>query len=209
MKVCRIPVGRMQTNCYLVSPDLHTQTLIIDPGDDADYIAGIISQKRLRPMAIMATHGHFDHIMAVCDLQTYFSIPFFINQSDQFLVSRLPQTVRYFIGKNIKVGTPAVSGYLYPDMIIKIGNDNFKLLLTPGHTPGSICLYHETDNVCFVGDTVFSGGAVGRTDHSYSDYRILENSVKHILSLPKFTRILPGHGEETTVWAETPFHRNI
>jgi glyoxylase-like metal-dependent hydrolase (beta-lactamase superfamily II) len=144
--------------------------------------------------------------MGVGDLQDFFSIPFFISKPDQFLVDRLPETVSLFIGKNIRINKPSVSGYLYPDMTLTIDKEILKIMTAPGHTPGSICLYNKMRSICFTGDTIFKGGALGRTDHVYSDCRKLIHSVKEILSLPGSTEIMPGHGEKTTVRKEIPYY---
>ncbi len=178
-------VGSMATNCYIVDG------MIIDPGDDAEYI---MSHLTVKPTMIVATHGHFDHIMAACALQLAYNIPFYMHEGDFFLLSRMQSSAKYFLGLK-EVDPPPV-----PSKI-----KDLPFIHTPGHTPGSICLYFKKDNILFSGDTIFADGAVGRTDFSYSKPLLLAESVQKILAYPAGTRILSGHGEQTTVKNERSF----
>jgi glyoxylase-like metal-dependent hydrolase (beta-lactamase superfamily II) len=154
--------------------------MIIDPGDDAEYIMTHLSQK---PSMIVATHGHFDHIMAAYAIQIAFNIPFYIHPKDIFLLKMMQSSAKHFLG------LPHVDPPPIPTPI-----KNLPFIHTPGHTPGSICL--QLDDILIVGDTIFADGSVGRSDHSYSDPAKLSKSIGTIRSYPKNTRILPGHGEE-------------
>lgn len=174
MNVQRLVVGQMATNCYLVD------TIIIDPGDDAEYISSHIKEP---PTMIVATHGHFDHIMAAFALQTMYNIPFYIHPDDIFLLSRMQESARHFLGLSHIDPPPN------PTPISTI-----PYVHIPGHTPGSICL--PFDDILIVGDTIFADGSVGRTDFAYSDTKKFMKSLKKVTSYPKNTRILPGHGEE-------------
>jgi glyoxylase-like metal-dependent hydrolase (beta-lactamase superfamily II) len=182
------------------------EALIIDPGDDADYITRILSDEKLKPTKIIATHGHFDHLMAATELQLAYNIPFLIHEKDKFLVKRLNETARYFTG--VKAGPPPkINKYLKKGEKIKLGDLSFKIIETPGHTPGSLSLYSRKEKLAFVGDLIFANGGVGRTDFSYSKTIDLQASVNKILKLPKDTMILAGHGPGTTVAEERRFHR--
>lgn len=177
MKVQRLVVGQMATNCYIVDG------IIIDPGDDAEYISEHINGT---PKMIVATHGHFDHIMAAFALQTMYKIPFYIHPDDIFLLARMKDSAEHFLGLTHIDPPPK------PTPIT-----NIKYIHVPGHTPGSICL--PFDDILIVGDTVFADGNIGRTDFRYSDSKKFMKSLKTITSYPKNTRILPGHGEEFTL----------
>jgi glyoxylase-like metal-dependent hydrolase (beta-lactamase superfamily II) len=203
MKYDVLKVGLMEANCYLVYSD--SECLIIDPGDDADFIADYIFRKGLTPVQILATHGHFDHLMAAFELSTAFRIPFLICRKDEFLLDRMEDSVKHFIGKNIVTRKPVVSGDLNQKIRIKFGNEYFRIIETPGHTPGSISFYCAASKICISGDLLFPGGAVGRSDFKYADKQLLYKSIGQILKLPADTRILPGHGEETTVGTEKPY----
>lgn len=205
MKIRCLVVGQLQTNCYLVFDESSSQGIIIDPGDDADYISRIISDEKIKPTKIIATHGHFDHIMATAELQLAFDIPFLIHKNDEFLVKRMNETSLYFTG--VKGGLiPKINDFLKQEQEIKVGNLIFKIIETPGHSPGGISLYSQKENTAFVGDLVFVNGGVGRTDFSYSNPLDLESSIKNIFSLPNKTSIFPGHGLETSISEEHKFH---
>lgn len=177
MTIKTLVVGQMATNCYIADD------IIIDPGDDAEYIISHLSSK---PRMIIATHGHFDHVMAAYALQLAYNLPFYIHEGDIFLLSRMQSSAKHFL-KLPHVDPPPKPSPL----------SHIHYIHTPGHTPGSISL--QFGDTLIVGDTMFADGAVGRTDHSYSDPLALSDSIQKIRSLPKGTRILPGHGKEFTL----------
>ncbi len=201
-----LSVGQMATNCYLVSDTKTGEGIIIDPGDDAEYISDTLLKLHITPTKIIATHGHFDHLMAAYALKLGFGIPFCMHPLDTFLVSRMEQTAKHFLGVPYVDPAPSVDTKLREGEVIAVGSIRLTVLHTPGHTPGSICLYEENSGVLFTGDTVFADGSVGRTDHSYSSSEALQSSLKRILSYPLTTRLLPGHGRETTIGAEASYH---
>ncbi len=192
LQVISLTVGQLQTNCYLIVDKSSHDTLIVDPGDDADYITRIISDHQLKPVIIIATHGHFDHILAAAELKLAFNIPFYIHKEDIFLVSRMKTSADHFLG--VKTDDPAVVDGFLKD---KVTLDESKLAVihTSGHTPGSICLYSKEEKILFCGDLLFAQRAVGRTDFAYSSQKDLEKSLKRIFRLPGETEVYPGHGE--------------
>jgi hydroxyacylglutathione hydrolase len=202
MNIHKLVVGQMASNCYIVSDS--NQTIIIDPGDDAEHISDVLVRLRLTPNFIVATHGHFDHIMAAFALQVTYNIPLNMHKSDAFLLEYMQSSAKHYLG------LPSVDP---PPKINKFVNEGdtiagLTILHTPGHTPGCISLVG--DGVIFTGDTIFAHGGIGRTDFSYSNSQDLQASVKKILRLPASTIIYPGHGEETRVQyeydAQTHFH---
>jgi glyoxylase-like metal-dependent hydrolase (beta-lactamase superfamily II) len=193
MKIETLVVGSMATNCYIVDG------LIIDPGDDAEYI---ISHLKTKPAMIVATHGHFDHIMAVYALQLAYNIPFVMNEADAFLLQNMRSSAMHFL-KIKSDPPPKITKFIHDGERIA----GLTVLHTPGHTPGSISLV--SDEVIFSGDTIFADGAVGRTDHEYSDSAALSRSIKKILSLPSETMLLSGHGEASSVKRERPYHTMV
>lgn len=205
-EIVKIPVGIMAANCYLVVEKSSKKTLIIDPGDAPEYIKEVISKESLKPEVIVATHGHFDHIMGVLDLELSFKIPFLANNKDLFLIERMGESAKYFL--SIDPGpAPKPVMYLKDGQMVTVGDVGFKVIETPGHTPGSICLYHRKQNSLFTGDTLFTNGGVGRTDFSYSNHADLIASIKKLLTLADSTTILPGHGDTSTIEAEKSFHK--
>lgn len=197
MKVESLVVGQLSTNCYLVSSS--GETLIIDPGDDADYIMRRINDLGLKPVAILATHGHFDHILAATELKLAFDIPFYLHKKDLPILKRTQSTANFFTG--LSVDPPAKVGkYLQEGKVIKVGKGSLRVIETPGHTPGSVSFY--TEGIVFVGDLLFAGGGRGRTDLAGGSIKKINISVKKALKLPKETVVYPGHGEKTTVERE-------
>lgn len=207
MEIITLPVGQLQANCNILFDNKSLNCVIIDPGDDADYIERIISDHKLNPIEIIATHGHFDHNMAVLELKLAFNIPFRINLHDKFLIDNISSSAKHFIG--IETGPSAkIDGNLKEKDKIKTGASILTVIETPGHTPGSVCLYGKTMGILFTGDTLFADGGIGRTDFSYSSHKDLLNSLKIIFRLPGKTQIYPGHGRSSTLEEEIIHHRS-
>lgn len=192
-------VGQMDTNCYLLIDFSSKEALIIDPGDDTQYISDHILTRQVKTKAILATHGHFDHTLAALGLQLAFKIPFLINQADSFLLNRQDETATYFLKLRHVDPPPVVDGFLKEGQIITLGAHKLKVIHTPGHTPGSVCLYLSGDETLFAGDLLFADKAVGRTDFAYGSSNDLRQSLAKIFKLPGNTKIYPGHGRPTTI----------
>ncbi len=199
-------VGQMATNCYICMDVATHEAIIIDPGDDAGYIIDTLSRLEATPTMIVATHGHFDHIMAALELQLAYSIPFVMHEGDTFLLQTMQQSAQHFLGLPLVDPPPNITRYIHNTDRVVVGKEWLVVIHVPGHTPGSICLYHKKQGIVFVGDTLFAHGAVGRTDFSYSQPLKLAASIDTILGLPPDTRLLAGHGEESTVEAERLLH---
>ncbi len=195
MKITCFSLGQMRANCYLLIRG--NNCLIIDPGDEADFILEQLQKQKLTPLGIVATHGHFDHLMAVGEIQASFKIPLFISQKDLFLLKHLSDTAKYFLGYDPSV-LPVKNIEYLENGKLKILNFKFEIIGTPGHTPGSCSLYFKNEEVLFTGDTLFKQG-IGRYDFSYSSKIDLKTSLKTILSLPKKIVVYPGHGDKTTI----------
>lgn len=198
MRIETIVAGELQTNCYIVSDILSKECLIIDPGDGADTISEQILIQNLSPIAIVATHGHFDHILAAYELQTAFEIPFLIHKKDEFRLPKMKASGEFWLKRKIWSKPPTADKLLSNGDLIKFGEHELKVIHTPGHTPGGICLYSTKEKIIFTGDTIFKHG-VGRTDLPYCSQEDLQKSLKKIKS--KFTgyKAYPGHEEEFIV----------
>lgn len=201
LQIERLIVGQMSTNCYLLSDPNSREILIIDPGDDADYIERIIADKGFKVTAIMSTHGHFDHCLSVYELKLAYNVPFFLHSKDRFLLSGMRKSAKKYIGVDTDP-PPVVEKYLKDSDEIGLGKFKFVIMHTPGHTPGSICIYDKKSNFLITGDLIFADGGVGRTDFSYSDPKLLKKSLGIIFRLPTDTVIYPGHGDQTTLYKE-------
>lgn len=196
--VRKLVVGQLQTNCYLVFDEKNSEAIIIDPGDDADYIIRILSDLNLKPAKIIATHGHYDHLLGVAELKLSYNIPFLMHKKDEFLLSRMGTSALHFSGHKTDPA-PKVDEYLKEGDILKVGNYKLEIIHTPGHTPGSVSLYSNELEVVFVGDVIFAGGGIGRTDFKYASRQELDKSIRKLFKLPKETKVFSGHGEETTI----------
>lgn len=192
-KIKKLVVGQLQSNCYLVFDKTIDKTIIIDPGDDADYIIQTIADLNLKPTKIIATHGHFDHILAVKELKLAYKIPFLMHKKDEVLLKWMRKSCKFFT--NFDPGPPPKIDKHLKDKLT-FGHQSLDIIATPGHTPGSISLYSNEAGILFVGDLIFAGGGVGRTDFPYTNETDLKKSIKKILKLPKNTTIYSGHGKD-------------
>lgn len=195
MKIITLPVGQMGTNCYLIEDN--GEVGVVDPGDSGDFIIRKIQDMEAKPVWVAATHGHFDHVLAVSELALTLKIPFYLNSKDKFLLEKAKETAEYFLG--IPTDPILVEPQDFPSSSLDVGNVDFTVIETPGHTPGSVCLYSKKEKVLFCGDLIFAGGGVGRTDFKYCSEKDLNDSVKKILKLPEETIVYSGHGEATTI----------
>lgn len=198
MRIVAFSLGQLQANCNFLIED--KKCLIIDPADEASFILEELERRRLDLIGMLATHGHFDHIMAVGEIQMSLRVPLHIFKEDLFLVKRLNETAKYFLGYDPQAIKPSNLEYL-KEGELKIENWEFKILRTPGHTPGSACFYFEKGKMIFTGDTLFKG-AIGRYDFSYSSKHELSKSLEKILRLPDKILVYPGHGETTIIGEE-------
>lgn len=206
LNIITLPLGELETNCYLVSDSETLETFIIDPADEGTLISERILSEKLKPIAIILTHGHFDHVLACLEIKLNFGIPIYLHPLDNFLLKDTPKSAKYWLGHSVDPVPPADLP-LSDNQILSLGNEKVTVLHTPGHTPGSICLLHTPKNLkskilnhksIFVGDLIFSDG-VGRTDFSYSSESDLQNSINllnsQLLTLNSKCLIYPGHGD--------------
>lgn len=226
MKITVFPLGQLKTNCYLIYDENLKEGVIIDPGDEAEFIAGKIKEMRIKLKAVIATHGHFDHVLAAGELQLILSeirngktkkenikllknfIPFYIHWEDLFLIKTMNQSASYWFAYPVKKPLPVNIVPLKDQIFLRFKRFYLEILKTPGHTPGSISLLLRSKNdsvnnslILFSGDTLFKGG-YGRYDFSYSSKSKLKKSLKKIINLPQETLVYPGHGEKTTIREE-------
>lgn len=211
MKILTLPVGQMQSNCYLLIDEKTRETLIVDPGDDGEYIIQKLRDEDALPKVVVATHGHFDHVMAATEITLAYNIPFLMHKNDLPILHRHQSTAKYFLGISVDP-PPGISSYLKHDDIVRIGKEKLRIIETPGHTPGSVCLIwvskeKPTPSLLLSGDTLFAQGGVGRTDLSGGNKETLYHSIKtKLFSLPDNTIVYPGHGEPTTIGQEKKMH---
>ena len=192
MKIDKLVVGELATNCYIVQSE-KGNAFLIDPGDDVSMISEFLAKHSIKALFIVNTHGHIDHIRADAGL----GLPVYIHEDDSGMVSdprKNPMVVFFGTFK------PVV-----PQRLLKDGDKivldemAFTVIHTPGHTRGCLCLLGN--NVLFSGDTLFRDG-VGRTDIPGSSPKLMEGSLKKLSKLQKDTVVYPGHGPETTIGRE-------
>lgn len=204
MEVKTLVVGQLATNCYLVWCPESLEAIVIDPGDAGDFIGEKILTLGLKPKLIVATHGHFDHVLAVNELKLAFNIPLLIHKKDEGILKRMRRTTQYFA--MIDPGPPPKpDSFIREGDIIEFGKEKLEVIETPGHTPGSVCLYG--DEILFSGDTLFAS-SLGRTDLSGGSQEALSKSLKKLFTLPNKTVVYSGHGQLTTIGKEKQ-HYNL
>lgn len=192
-------VGPLACNCYVVGEESTRRAIVIDPGGDADELAAEIVGQRLSITAIVATHAHFDHIIAAERLRAVTGAPFMLHDDDRPLLDWMQESGRLFLGVELppppEVDTSAKEGDR-----ITVGEVELQVVHTPGHSPGSISLV-APDGV-FSGDTLFAG-SIGRTDLPGGDMKALLNAVRSkLFVLDEGLAVYPGHGPTTTLAAE-------
>lgn len=202
MKINRLILGDFQTNCYVVRTDESAMDcLIVDAGLDADDLIELLKRDRLNPVATVLTHGHADHIVGTAALREHFpQTRVYIHKLDASMLADPRANLSAFAGM-VFTAEPA-------DVLLEDGDTveqagiALKVLHTPGHTPGGICLYAEQEGLVFVGDTLFAD-SVGRTDFPGGDMDQLIESIRtKLFTLPENTAVYPGHGMRTTIGRE-------
>lgn len=189
MKIEAQQVGQLMTNCYIVWDENTKNAAVIDPGDDGAFIAQNLKKKGLTLQYILLTHGHFDHIGGVDELlETCGSSPkVYISEKDMALPSAF--------GENVHLDPSRVTFWLHGD-VITMDSISFKVMATPGHTPGSVCLI--CGDVIFSGDTLFQGSC-GRTDFPGGSWKEMAASLKKLYQLPGDYTVFSGHTNSTTL----------
>jgi hydroxyacylglutathione hydrolase len=187
MVIERIVVGDFFTNCYIIGCEEEKVCGIIDPGSEGEKIKKIIENKNLKPLIIINTHGHFDHIGA----NNFFNLPVYIHEDDFEFLKDPEKNLSSFFSFPYVCENEVFK--LKENDVIKIGKLNIEVIHTPGHTPGSICL--KIKDILFTGDTIFADG-IGRTDFPEGDEEKLIKSIEtKIFILNDNIKIFPGHGE--------------
>jgi glyoxylase-like metal-dependent hydrolase (beta-lactamase superfamily II) len=203
------PVGALGCNCTIVSCSETGEALVIDPGDEGPQILAALARDKLRAVKIFHTHAHFDHVMATAEVAAATGADVLVHRDDRWLWDHaIMQTEAFGIsrpGGLPWVPPPPPTHELAGGEAIGFGRREGRALHTPGHTPGSACLYVEAPNeapILFAGDTLFRG-SIGRTDlWGGSATDIVRSIRERLLTLPDDTLVVPGHGPDTRIAAE-------
>jgi len=194
MHIKTLPVGQLQTNCYIVTDEDSKATVIIDPGDESNLILQYIEDLGLKPQAIFFTHGHYDHTMATDDIVKEWDIPVYVSKYE-VTVDTQPTPYYYM---------PSGDTRYYDDGDeIPIGGLTYQIIATPGHSAGSVCI--RVGDCLFTGDTLFRDDC-GRCDLPGGDLGTMMQSLAKIDRLEGIDEVYPGHMDATTLDRERRFN---
>ena len=194
MLIKTLPVGQLETNCYVVSNEDTLACVVIDPGDESNVILNYLEDNHLHCEAIFLTHGHYDHVGAVEAIMEETGAPVYLCPRDDARMTG-DRHYSYFL--------PEGGRYYDEGDVLSIAGLNFKILATPGHTAGGVCI--QCENALFTGDTLFRGSC-GRTDLPGGDMDEELKSLARLCSLPGDYEVYPGHMDSSTLERERNFN---
>jgi len=202
IKTCVL--GPVSTNCYLIYDDDTKRAVIVDPADNGAYIEGQCRTLGLKPEAVLLTHGHFDHILALRDVCQAFGCRVYAGEKEIPLLRDPALSLTKNLGidlSDVPVDVPVKDGD-----VLELMGYQWKVMETPGHTEGSVCYYLASEGVLMSGDTLFED-SLGRTDFPTGDSRKIIHSIgEKLLTLPEDTMVYPGHGNPTTIGHERVYN---
>lgn len=204
MKIESLVCNMLQENCYVVS-DETKECVIIDCGafyeEERRALVEYIRNNDLKPVHLLATHGHLDHNFGNDTIFKEFGLKPEIAQADEAWITNYKEQAMKLYGMTLEMEMPEVGHFLSDKERIQFGNHTLEVMETPGHSPGSVVFYCEEENVLFTGDTLFQM-TIGRTDLEGGSMMQIIQSLRIIAQLPDNTKVYPGHGYTTTIGYE-------
>ncbi len=198
-----VPAGSMRTNCYFIYDDDTKEMLLVDPAGEADKLTRLITEHGLKPVAILLTHGHFDHIGAVDEIRGAYGIPVYCHEAEKQILENVEYNLSTWMGAGFTVKPDE---FLTDGQEITLAGFSIKVIATPGHTKGSCCYYFVEDGFLISGDTLFQE-SYGRTDFPTGSMSELARSIREkLFVLPEETPVYSGHGEPTTIAHEKRYN---
>lgn len=210
MRIEAVPVGPLQTNCYVMACPETLAAVIIDPGWSGEELSELVAENGFDLKALLLTHAHFDHVAGAAALKRLTGVPVVAHaESKPALLSNHLHASLW--GFRIEPA-PQLDGELVDGQTVQVGRLALEVLYTPGHAPGHICFHVPSAKALFSGDVLFRGG-IGRYDLPGGDYSLLMRSIEErLLALPNDTAVYPGHGPATTIGDErrwNPYIRDL
>ncbi len=200
IKILQLPLGPLQTNCYLLGCEETMQAAIIDPAWNGRAIAATADEQGWEITQILLTHSHFDHIGGLADLKSATHAPIYIHP--EAIPMMQTATMQAALYQMHIPAPPPPDEMLHEGQTLTVGNCSLRVLYTPGHAPGHVSFYLPEHGVVFSGDALFQN-SIGRTDLPGGDYHTLIRAIqRELLSLPDETHVLSGHGPATTIGEE-------
>ena len=199
MKVTNLVVSMCATNCYIAYNENTLEGIIVDPGDEAKRIIAKISDLEIKPVAILLTHGHFDHAGACADIAAEYDIPVYAAEAEKETLINSGINLSEWTNRPVEYHADE---FLKDEQEVELAGFKLRMLLTPGHTMGGCCYYFPYEGIVFTGDSLFAG-SVGRTDFPGGSMSTLVQAVRDkLMVLPSDTICYPGHNEPTTIEEE-------
>lgn len=198
-RIKTLVLGSVSTNCYIIYDEQTKKALIVDPADHAGRILDKCRELGVKPEGVLLTHGHFDHILAAEEVKKAYDCKLYAGRQEEEMLLDPAKNMTVQMGRQVSIR---------PDVLVNDGDElrlagfTWKVLETPGHTPGSICFYCAEEEVLISGDTLFAE-SLGRTDFpGGSTQAIIQSISKKLFALPDETMVYPGHGEPTSIGHE-------